>query len=211
MIKGLVRRRRHGWGLLRRSICGGRLSMRVRAFPRRSSGNLAGAAPVETCIQTMMDIAAEIGFADTPVYSSFPGLWRIALKEAEALSAQTRTAKSDAAFRKAAPVPGSVKLSPAALSEIRVLVETDRRESGDTCEVIEIWWVRESRSKGPEDSEWKTAGPGLTIGASPCTQIPPDVVQTIDGIRIVFAGDKAGRFTGKVVDRENGHFVLREP
>lgn len=179
-----------------------------KAFKRRP----CGAALVETCIQALMDITAEIGFADAPVYSSFPGLWRIALKEGDALAdAQPHTAESDAAFRKAAPTPGSVRLSPAALSVIRDFLDTLRRESGDTCEVVSIFWGQETRWKGPEDSEWKTAGPSLDIGAYSCKQIPPDVVQTIDGIWIVFGGDEAKRFTGKVVDRENGKFVLREP
>jgi hypothetical protein len=66
------------------------------------------------------------------------------------------------------------------------------------------------RSKGPNDTEWKVTGPGLGAGYFSCAQVPPDVVRTIDGIRIVFAGDDASRFAGKIVDRENGSLIIRD-
>jgi hypothetical protein len=43
-----------------------------------------------------------------------------------------------------------------------------------------------------------------------CAQVPPNVVRTSDGIRIVFAGDDASRFAGKIVDRENGSLIIRD-
>jgi hypothetical protein len=157
------------------------------------------------------DIVAEIGFAGSPIYSSYPRLWRLALKEGmDRASAQPRTARSDEAFRRAAPPLGSVQLSTAASSDIRKMLDTIRRQIGNRCIVATIGWMMETRSKGPNDAEWKVTGPGLSAGTFSCNQVPPDVVRTIDGIRIVFSGDDASRFTGKIVHREDGAFIVKD-
>jgi hypothetical protein len=66
------------------------------------------------------------------------------------------------------------------------------------------------RSKGPNDAEWKISGPGLGAGTFSCTQVPPDVIDTLDGIPIVFSGKDASQFAGKMIDRENGSLVLKD-
>lgn len=165
----------------------------------------------EKCVRALDDGDAEIVFAEVPIYWSYPDLWRLAMKEGEALAAtQKRTAESDAAFRKAAPPRGSVRLTPAAASFIRDFLDEARREGASSCQIATISWVRQEQWKGPNDADWTIRGPHLSTGAHGCGEIPPDVIQAIDGIRIVFEGDVASRFAGKAVDLENGDLVLKE-
>ena len=158
-----------------------------------------------------LDISAEIGFAGSPIYLSYPRLWSLKLKDGmKHASAQPRTARGDEAFRKAAPPPGSVQLTPAASSYVREMLGSIRRQVGNGCMLAAITWTQATRSKGPNDVEWKVTGPGLGAGTFMCDQVPPDVVRTIDGLKIVFSGDHASRFSGKLIDREEGRLVLRE-
>jgi hypothetical protein len=180
---------------------------------RASLSRLSASLPcrgIEAGMCPSLDAGLEISSAADSAYVSFPGLWRLALKEGEALAAaQKRTPEGDAAFRKASPAPGSVRLSASAVAYIRDMLSSLRRE-GAGCQVAAVEWTLETRSKGPDDVDWKVAGPGLTAGAYGCGQIPPEVIQAIDGIRIVFIGDAASRFAGKVIDVENEHLVLKE-
>jgi hypothetical protein len=165
---------------------------------------------IEAGMCPSLDAGLEISSAADPTYMSFPGLWRLALKEGDALAAaQKRTPEGDAAFRKASPAPGSVRLSASALSYVRDFLSSAER-LGAGCQVAAFSWSLETRSKGPDDADWKVAGPSLGVGAYGCGQIPLDVVQTIGGIKIVFTEDKPGRFAGKMIDLENGHLVLKE-
>lgn len=169
------------------------------------------AAHDEKCAQTMVDIVSEIGFAASPIYQAFPGFWHIIEKEGDRIAlAQPRSAERDATFRKRVAVPGSVKLTPAALQEVRDAASAMRREDGGQCQVVAITWDLETRWKGPEDADWKKAGPGLSLGAYLCAQVPSDVVQTIDGIPMAIFGETANQFEGKLIDYEDRKFVLRD-
>jgi hypothetical protein len=159
----------------------------------------------------LTDIVAEIGFAGAPIYSSYPKLWQVELREGFRRGAsQPRTPKTDAAFRASAPPRGSVQLTPAASAYLRDMLRSIRRQLDDECVVVAITWTLGMRSKGPNDAEWTTSGPGLSAGAFSCTQVPPDVIDTLDGIPIVFSGKDASQFAGKMIDRENGSLVLKE-
>jgi hypothetical protein len=167
--------------------------------------------PTDPCIRTILDIIAELGFAEGPVYTGYPDLWRLASKEAEARAdAQPRTAKGDALLRKAQPKVGSVKLSAAAAMHIRDFLAAVRRDGGSACQIVSIAWSIDSESKGPNDADWTKKPPGVEIGADSCGRIPADVVQTIDGIRIFFGGDTAGRFEDKLVDFDGKQFILKD-
>jgi hypothetical protein len=65
-------------------------------------------------------------------------------------------------------------------------------------------------SKGPNDTNWVKTGPGEGVGTYGCAQIPQDVVQTIDGIKIVFLGDSLSRFANKTIDLQSGRIVLKD-
>jgi hypothetical protein len=160
---------------------------------------------------TLMDIDAEIGFADAPIYKSFPDLWRLAMKEGEAVAAaQKRTPEVFASFRRSAPPRGSVRLTPAASSYIRQMLDELKRGGMTDCSVAAISWSLGGAYKGPNDTGWTKTGPGVSVGTYDCANVPQDVVQTIDGVRIVFGGDSASRFANKTIDLEGDHIVLKD-
>jgi hypothetical protein len=168
-------------------------------------------AQAYTCIRPILDIIAELGFAEDPVYKGFPDLWRLTAKEGSARAeAQPRTAESDAQLRKAQPKVGSVKLSAAAVTQIRDFLASVRRDGGRSCQIVSIAWNIGSEWKGPNDSAWTKLPPGVGIGAYGCGEIPADIIQTIDGVRIVFGSDTAARFEGKLVDFDGKRFTLQD-
>jgi hypothetical protein len=78
------------------------------------------------------------------------------------------------------------------------------------CSVAAISWSLGGAYKGPDDTDWTKTGPGVSVGADRCANFPRDVVQTIDGVRIVFGGDSASRFANKTIDLEGDHIVLKD-
>ena len=166
-------------------------------------------APAE-CGQTSSDIGEEFGFAASPIYAVYPDLWRLAVQHsARAFPAPPRTAKSDAEFRKAKAAAGPLQLTPAALTHLREF-DNESRKYDIGCQMIAISWTIGQKTKGLDDADWKSLPPGITIGGYWCQFIPPDVVQTIDGLKIVVTGSDAERFAGKTIDRENGRLVLKD-
>jgi hypothetical protein len=91
----------------------------------------------DKCI--LIDISAEISFAGAPICKSFPDLWRLAMKEGEAVAAaQKRTPESNAAYRRFAPPRGSVRLTTAASRYIRQMLDEERRQGMTGCSVAAI-------------------------------------------------------------------------
>jgi hypothetical protein len=167
-------------------------------------------AHLRECADAGSDTGAEIGFIGSPLSTLFPEFVQIDNKELAArLPAPGRTAKSDAAYRKAAPPPGTVQLTPAAALSLKEFGAEVRRQMGPGCWLMVVSWDLETASKGPDDPDWRRTGPGVGIGADACQVAPPDVIRTIDGIRIIFSGDDAGRFAGKTIDAEKGKFFFR--
>jgi hypothetical protein len=165
----------------------------------------------ETCLHALLDIDSEIGFAQNPAYRSFPNLRRLAMLEGEkAADAQPHSAEADATYRKIMPKAGSVKLSPAAATFIRGMLASTRRDFGPKCQVAAIMWSLGGEKKGPSDADWIKIPPGVEVGEYGCGQVPSDVVQTIDGIRIIFGGDTAVRFEGKLVDFDGKRFLIKD-
>jgi hypothetical protein len=185
----------------------------MRVF-RKASAEICTAeaeAEAETCAQGISDIFAELGFAARPIYSSYPDLWRLNLKDVDTDFPPRRNPESDAAYRKAAPAPGSVSLTPDAASTLRKMLALERRDIGNSCRVASILWTRGAAWKGPTDTEWKKTGPEFIIGAYRCAEVPPDAVRMIDGIPIIFAGTDASQFAGKLIDIEKDGNVVVKP
>jgi hypothetical protein len=181
---------------------------------RKASAEICTAkaeAEAEKCAQGIGDVFAELGYAATPIYSSYPDLWRLNLKEVDTNFPPRRSSESDAAYRKAAPAPGSVRLTPGAASTLRAMLASERRDIGKGCRVASILWSLSSSWKEPTDTEWKKTGPQFIIGTYRCSEVPPDTVRVIDGIPIIFAGEDASQFAGKLIDIEkNGKVVVKD-
>ncbi len=167
-------------------------------------------AAAKALVLEVTDITAEINFANAPIYKSFPDLWQAdARRSWERAPAQAPDA--DDHFRKTAPPPGTTRLSESAMSYIRKFLAAGRAATGKDDAVASISWAEEEQWKGPEDTDWHKVGPGLSLGAFAQRQVPPDVIQTIDGLRIIMSAPDPSIFVGKVIDYQGGKFQLREP
>jgi hypothetical protein len=161
-------------------------------------------------VQEIIDITAEINFANASVYKSFPDLWQADARKSWQRAA-ARAPGPDDSFRKTAPPPGTTRLSDSAMSYIRKFLAASRATSGQDDAVASISWTEEERWKGPNDADWHKVGPGLSLGAFAQRQVPPGVIQTIDGLRIILSAPDPSIFVGKVIDYQDGKFQLREP
>jgi hypothetical protein len=162
------------------------------------------------CGQANSKIGEEFSFAASPIYTAYPGLWRLAMQHsAHVFPAPPRTAESDAEFRRAKAAAGPLRIAPAALAYLQVF-DREIRSYDAGCQIIAIFWTSDQKAKGPDDADWKSLPPGVTIGDYGCRFIPPDVVQTIGGLKLIVTGLEAERFAGKTLDLENHKFVLRD-
>ena len=156
-------------------------------------------------LQLFIDAAAELSFAGKIAFDAYPDLFA---KMAEAIPDQPRTAERDAAFRKGAPPQGSVRLSDAALALVQSFMRDVRRISGDEY-IASIGWAQDQKSKGPGDREWSNDGAGWILGAYRKTEVPPDVIDTVRGIEIVFTAEDPATLTGKTVDATKRKLFVR--
>lgn len=161
----------------------------------------------EAAFQPFIDAVAELDFARSVAFQAYPDLWAMQLRS---VPSQPRTAESDASFRKAAPPLGSVKLSAAALAEVKAFIRQVRREAPGDEWVGSIQWVTDQKSKGPNDADWVHGGAGLAFGAYRRTEVPPDVIDRAGGVDIVFGAPDPSIFVGKTVDLQKGRFVIRD-
>lgn len=167
------------------------------------------AGDLEKVLKQVADVGAEIiNFVNAPVFKHHPDLWQAEFRSA-ADKLLSRSAESDAAYRKSAPPPGTVRLTAEASSFVRKFFAESRRYFGKDDHVAIILWVLERRSKGPDDAAWSKEGPGLQFGALSRRQVPPDVIQTIDGLKIVLSAPDPSTFVGKVIDVKEGNFVFK--
>ncbi|HWF94709.1 MAG TPA: hypothetical protein VG291_07110 [Xanthobacteraceae bacterium] len=161
-------------------------------------------------VQEVTDIGAEIGFANAPIYESFPDLWKADARKSWQRAA-TRTPETDDRFRKSVPPPGTARLSESATAYVRKFLAASHREFGQDDAVASIFWVEEEQSKGPNDADWHRSGPGLSLGAYSRRQVPADVIQTIDGLEVILSAPDPSIFVGKVIDFQDGKIQLRDP
>ena len=159
--------------------------------------------------EAMLDITSELSFADKIAYDAYSDLWR-KMSELAFSKTPARTDESDASFRKQAPPIGSVKLSDKALKTIKDFMSAARRADPNHDQVAGVGWTLGSESKGPNDKEWKKYGPGLDLGAWARKQLPPDVIDHVGGIDIVFDAPDPSMLAGKTIDIQNGKFFLRD-
>jgi hypothetical protein len=188
------------------------LSEAARHFSTATHG-LADPLELEAAkalVREVTDITAEIGFANAPIYKSFPDLWQADARKSW-LRAAAQAPGADDSFRKTAPPPGTTRLSESAMSYVRKFLAAARVASGQDDAVASISWDEEQRWKGPNDADWHKVGDGLSLGAFAQRQVPPDVIQTIDGLRIILSAPDPSIFVGKVIDYQDGKFQLREP
>jgi hypothetical protein len=103
-----------------------------------------------------------------------------------------------------------VQLSDSALVLIRSFMQQIRRTKPQRDQIAAIGWAREQRSKGPSEADWKNQGAGWVLGAFSRTQVPPDVIDNIRGIEIVFQAENLSSLMGKTIDEANGKLFARD-
>jgi hypothetical protein len=126
------------------------------------------------------------------------------------LPSQPRTEESDASFRKSAPPRGSVKLSAAALKFVKLFLRQIRSKALRDDQIASISWARDRRWKGPNDAACIDQGAGWVLGAYSRTQLPPDVIDKVGGIEIVFGAEDPLSLAGKTVDIKDRKLFVRD-
>jgi hypothetical protein len=158
-------------------------------------------------LQPFTDAAAELSFAEKIAFDAYLDLFA---KKFSAIPDQPRTEESDAAYRKRAPPLGSVRLSDSALLLVESFMRQARRAMPKDDQVASIGWVRAQRSKGPNDADWIDQGPGWVLGAYSRTQVPPDVIDKVRGVEIVFTPEDPSSLAGKIVDAKNRNLFVHD-
>ncbi|MEH2556946.1 hypothetical protein V1286_004475 [Bradyrhizobium algeriense] len=157
-------------------------------------------------LEPSIDAAAELSFAGKIVFDAYPDLFAKALA---AVPDQPRTAERDANFRKAAPPLGSVSLSDAALALVQSFMRDVRRMPGGE-HIATIGWAREQKSKRPGDREWSNSGAGWMLGAYRRAEVPPDVIDTVRGVEIMFTAENPSALAGKTFDATKQKLFVRD-
>jgi len=153
-----------------------------------------------------LDAIAELSFAAMIGYDAYPDLFASRMN---AVPEVPRTAESDVAFRNGAPPLGVVKLSDAAFALVQNFMR-DVRKATDEDHIAAIGWVRQQASKAPGDTAWSDKGPGWILGAYKKSQVPPDVIDTVRGIKIVITADDPAALAGKTIDATNHLLFVRD-
>jgi len=155
-------------------------------------------------LEPFIDAATELSFGGQIALDAYPDLFaKIRVPD------QPRTAESDAAFRKGAPPHGSVKLSDAALTLVQSFMREIGRIQGSE-QVAVIGWAREQKSKRPGDKEWSSSGAGWYLGAFRRTEVPPDVINTVRGVEIVFTAEDPSALAGRTIDATKRKLFVRD-
>jgi hypothetical protein len=81
---------------------------------------------------------------------------------------------------------GVVKVSNAALELGRAVGAAGRRRLPGKDWVVQFHWYLSQRYRYP-DTDWVEEGPGLDVGASERSEIPPDRIAVIDGLEFAVA------------------------
>jgi hypothetical protein len=158
-------------------------------------------------LQPLIDAAAELSFAEKVALDAYPDLFA---KKFDGIPQQPRTEEGDANYRKIAPPRGSVRLSDSALALVRSFMQQARREVPKGDYVASIGWAREQKSKGPADADWIDRGSGWVLGAYSRTQVPPDVIDKVGGVEIVFTPEEPSSLAGKIVDAKNRKLFVHD-
>jgi hypothetical protein len=156
--------------------------------------------------ERFLDTTTELSFARKIVFDAYPTLFT---KAFDTIPDQPRTAERDASFRKLSPPLGSVKLSDAALALIQAFMQELRRVPGGEW-VVTIGWARDQKFKRPADREWTNEGAGWFLGSYRKVELPPDVIDTVRGVEIVFTADDPSALAGKTIDATEKKLFIRD-
>ncbi|CCE04625.1 exported hypothetical protein [Bradyrhizobium sp. STM 3843] len=156
--------------------------------------------------ERLSSTTAELSFAELIAFTAYPDLFKRAFRN---VPVQPRTAERDASFRQMAPPRGTVRLSDAAYRRIKSFMRQLRRDWPDVDDVATISWSKDLKRKGPDDSGWIDEGAGWTLGAWHRSEVPPDVIDKVRGLDIVFNADDPSTLKGKTFDIEGNQLVLR--
>jgi hypothetical protein len=184
------------------------LQQRISKLGAESADQQANKEAAEKALEPSMNAMSELSLAEKVAFDAYPDLYT---KKLNAVLQQPRTQASDEVFRKKAPPLGSVRLSDPALAFVRSFMQQVRRTAPKSDQIAWIGWVRERRSKGPSDANWINQGAGWVLGTYLRTQIPPDVIDKVRGVEIVFSTeDDPSSLTGKTIDVANRKFFIRD-
>jgi hypothetical protein len=181
--------------------------LHISQLGAKSADRAADKIEAEKALQPFLDAAAELSFAYQISYSAYPDLFEKLFND---IPSQPRTDESDIAFRKNAPPLGSVRLSNDALAFVKSFMRQVRHTLPKGDQIASIMWVLGSGSKKPTDTAWIEEGPHLELGTYSRTQVPPDVIDEVEGIEIVFSSGNLSLLQGKVVDLKNKKLFVRD-
>jgi hypothetical protein len=91
----------------------------------------------------------------------------------------------------------SADASDSALALVKSLMREARREMPESDQIASISWTRDP--KGQSDADWVDQG----LGAYLRTQVPPDVIDRVQDIEIIFSAEDPSSLTGKIVDTKD--------
>jgi hypothetical protein len=184
------------------------LQQRISKLGAQSADQQANKEAADKALQPSIDAVVELSFAEKIALDAYPDLFT---KKVDAIPQQPRTQESDDAFRKRAPPLGSVRLSDSALALVRSFMRQVRRAMPQNDQIASIGWARQRRSKGPSDANWINQGDGWVLGTYSRAQVPPDVVDKVRGIEIVFSAENdPSSLMGKTIDVANRKFFIRD-
>ena len=184
-----------------------RLQRQIYKLSTQNLDQLPDKSAAEKALQPFNDAAAELSFAQQIAFDAYPDLFAKLFHE---IPQQPRTEESDAGFRKSAPPLGSVRLSDSALALVKSFMREIRREVPESDQIALIGWARDQRAKGPKDADWADLGSGWVLGTYRRTEVPPDVIDRVRDIDIIFNAEDPSSLTGKIVDTRGRKLVVHD-
>jgi hypothetical protein len=85
-----------------------------------------------------------------------------------------------------------------------------RREVPHEDWIASISWATGRRWKGPNDANWTKLSDGFELGSYRRSEVPPDLIDKIDGVDIIFSAPDPSMLAGKTIDRQRGQFVVHD-
>jgi hypothetical protein len=182
-----------------------RLRRQVYKLSTQNLDQLSDKSAAQKASQPFNDAAAELSFAQSIVFEAYPDLFtKLAIPQ------QPRTEESDAGFRQSAPPLGSVRLSDSALALVKSFMREVRRQVPENDQIASIGWASDQRAKGPKDADWADLGSGWVLGTYRRTEVPPDVIDRVRDIEIIFSAKDPSSLTGKIVDTKGRKLVVHD-
>jgi hypothetical protein len=183
-----------------------RVRRQIYKLSTQNLDQLSDKSAAEKALQPFNDAAAELSFAQSIAFDAYPDLFTKRLQ----IPQQPRTQESDAYFRKSAPPLGSVRLSDSASALVKSFVRQVRREMSESNQIASIVWAGDQRAKGPGDADWVDQGPGRVLGTYLRTQVPPDVIDRVRDIEIIFSAEDPSSLAGKIVDTKDRKLFVHD-